>query len=244
MTTNRRRPVPRWKVAAGALALLAALAAIMLLADTLRYPNVDLGHGEEEPALASDPRDPVECAAPQPREGQPRVSPGDDLKVIERVSSANLYDCPQSYDGVQVRFRGEVVGAVLRRDDGAWVHLNDDVYANVAGPLPGHRFYRGGNAGVGVFLPHELANDIVVVGGPRTKGDVVEVVGVFHRIDPITRDVAVIRAAAGTNTPGGPFPRPDLPIRRYLAIGLALLTALVVVAERRLTRERRDAGLG
>lgn len=238
MSPQPRRPVSRWKVALGALAMAGALAAVMALTDALRYPHVPVGHGEEEPAPAGDPRDPIECDDPLPREGQPRISDPENLDVVQRVSSGDLYDCPESFDGAQVRFRGEVVGAVLRRDEGAWVHLNDDIYSGAPGPLPGHRFYRGGNAGVGVFIPHELADRIAVVGGPRTTGDVIEVVGIFHRVDPVTRDIAVIRASIGTTDAGSDFSRPELPARPYVAGLLAAVMLIVVVAERRATRDR------
>jgi hypothetical protein len=239
MNRQPRKPVSRWKVLAGFVVLVGAVAGIVAVTEALRYPHptgsaVTAPGGRPEPV--SDPRIPVACDAPLPREGLSRVG-GETEPEPATVTSSQLYDCPQQYDGTRVRYRGEVVGAVLRRSGGAWVHLNDDVYADTIGPLPSHRDFRGGNAGVGVFVSAEMANSISAVGGPTMRGDVLEVVGTFHRVDT-SGEVAIIRAAGATRTPGKPLERPSLPVRRVVAIVLAVLTALVVIVERRATRDR------
>jgi hypothetical protein len=228
------QPVSRWKVLAGALAMAAAIALIVVVTEALRYPHptdaaVTAPEGLEEPG--SDPRDPIECEDPIPREGQVRRTDGGDQR-LRRVTSSELYDCPQTFDGSLVRYRGEVIGGVLGRNEGAWVHLNDDIYAGDTGPLPAHRDFRGGNGGLGVFIPHELADQITHVGGPRTRGDIVEVVGVFHRVDPATGEVAILRAANGTVTAGSPLERPLVPARRAVALGLLGVMLVTVIAER------------
>ena len=124
--------------------------------------------------------------------------------------------------------------AQSRRADGAWVQLNDDVYADDArGPLPAHRDYAGGNAGVGVFIPTGLAEDVETVGGPQFRGDVLEVTGEFRRIDHERREVAVIIAADGEVVQRGrPIRNPVLPERRGIALALAVLAGAVAAMER------------
>ena len=228
------QPVARWKVLAGAGVLVLFIAGIVAATEALRYPHPTSAAATAplpRPEPASDPRDPIECEDPIPREGQVRTSDGGE-DALRRVTSSELYDCPQTFDGSLVRYRGEVVGAVLRRNEGAWVHLNDDVYAGDIGPLPSHRDYRGGNAGVGVFISSELAGQITRVGGPRDRGDVVDVTARFHRVDAATGEVAILRAATGSVEGGEPLKRPDLPRRRAVALLMLALMCVTVVGER------------
>jgi hypothetical protein len=158
--------------------------------------------------------------------------------ALARVSSNSLFDCPETYDGRDVIYRGEVVGALLERDAGVWTQLNDDVYAELLGPLPAHRDYRGGNAGVGVLLPRTSAGLIAFVGGPQTRGDVLEVRGTFHRVDP-TGEVAVIHATAAELVANGePLPDPPLRDRRWAA-WLAVIVSLTLVVTERVIASRR-----
>lgn len=233
--TPARVPVQRRKVLVSFLLLILVIAGIVAGAEALRYPHPSTASptaptAQAEPA--ADPRTIVECGPPLPREGQERVATSATAPA-QQVTSSQLYDCPQQFDGARVHYRGEVVGAVLRRPGGAWVHLNDDIYAHVSGPLPTHRVYRGGNAGVGVFISADMARSISAVGGPAMRGDVLDIVGRFHRVDPTTGEIAVIHASSATRTPGEPLTRPLLPLRRTVAIVLAVLTVAVLVIERR-----------
>ena len=232
-------PVPRWRVFAGTVLLLAGLFALGAMTQLLRHPlpgGETLGPPELE-AAAGDPRDEAVCPEPLPREGQPRQDvPVQDL---QRVTSTELYNCPQTYDGTVVRFRGEAIGAVLWRGDHAWVHLNDDVYSEVLGPLPTHRGYRGGNAGVGALVPRELAAQIRHVGGPKHRGDVLEVIGVFQRVDPATREVAILRVQHGqVTTPGGVYSDPIL-VDRLVVAAIVGPLALGLVVVKRIQGRRR-----
>ena len=248
------RPVPRPRVFAGAVILFALIAGLIVAVEALRHPlpegiDEDVGLAEDD----SDPRLPTVCEESLPREGQERATdqpgqaPGGELGPSDdvlgnrpaTVTSSELYDCPQLWDGATVRYTGEVIGAVLRRDGGAWVQLNDDVYANLRGPLPAHRDYRGGNAGIGVHIPPDLADQIEWVGGPDTRGDRLVVTGTFHRVDPATAEVAVIRAGVGQiEQRGSRLERADLPDRRRLAILAAAVAIVATVAERVVARRR------
>lgn len=243
MTVTRpqaHRPVPRRRTAlASALALLVLLTGMLWLVGLLRHPFPD--GGAVLPPQAADPREEVVCPDPQPLEGgerdEARAAPG---QPATEITSNDLYDCPETWHGRRVRYRGEAVGAVLHRRGGAWVQLNDDAYAGDAGPLPAHRDFRGGNAGVGVLLPTGVAERIEHVGGPQWHGDTVEVVGTFQRIEPVSREVAVIVADSGEIVaPGSPIARPLLGDRAVAAVVLALLAAGLVVAERVAVRRSR-----
>lgn len=233
------RPVQRRRVLAGVVIAVLVTGGIVALTETLRHPlPQDAPRVPEQPVPAADPRTEVLCDE-QPREGQERSEPGDDLAAPREVISNELYDCPQTWDGRTVRYRGEVVGAVLHRRAGAWVQLNDDVYGDEAGPLPAHRDYRGGNAGVGVFLPSELAETITFVGGAQAQGDVLEVTGTFHRVDPSSREVGVLVVSSGRVVePGEVFVDPPLNDRRNVAVVLAALALGAIAAERLAARRR------
>jgi hypothetical protein len=216
------RPVRR-RVIFGLLVLNTVLLFVVVQGvDLLRHPRPA---GElAEPS--ADPRMEVDCETVPP--------PG------ELVTSNDLLDCPDRYHGEEVAYEGEVVGAVLRRDDGAWVQLNDDVYAALDVPVAAHRDYQGGNAGVGVLIPLHLADEVVRVGGPRQQGDILAISGVFHRIDPVHQEAAVILASDGHITHRGrPIVDPVLPDRAVVAALLGIAATAIAVAERVIARRRR-----
>lgn len=243
--TRRTRPVARARIIGATLVVVLGLVGLGALTETLRHPLPDGGPAVPElDEAAGDPRIPVECGEPLPREGQERDEDTVPTAPPVEVTSNELYDCPETYARSRVRYRGEVVGAVLRRDEGAWVHLNDDIYGDEAGPLPAHRDYRGGNAGVGVFIPLEVADAITFVGGPRAEGDVLAIEGVFRRVDPVSGEAAVIVAsAAEVVAEGQPFVDPVLLDRRIVAGLVALLTLGLFVTDRTVARRERDAGV-
>lgn len=100
-----------------------------------------------------------------------------------RVSSETLYACPLLFDGVRVRFEGEVVGGVLQRETDAWLQVNDDDYAGPRGPLPVHGLPLGANESLAVKVPLDAVADLRFVGSDRARGDTVSVTGEFRRAD-------------------------------------------------------------
>jgi hypothetical protein len=154
------------------------------------------------------------------------------------VASTDVVACPTAYDGRRVRYRGEVVGDVLRRDAGAWVLVNDDAYALEVGPLPAHREHRGTNTGLTVWVPEHLLDAIGGTGRPGRRGDLVEVAGRIVRTDPSDGGGLTLRA---TNlqilAPAVAVDEPlDLP-QLWLAIGVLTVAAgLTVVRRRAVTR--------
>ena len=93
-------------------------------------------------------------------------------------SSTELVEHPAWWDGKRIAFAGEAVSCRMVRGSYAWVHLNDDSYAERSvengGPLTGY------NSGQAVWVPAALASRIATYGGYRHQGDVARVVGVFH----------------------------------------------------------------
>jgi hypothetical protein len=93
----------------------------------------------------------------------------------QTVSSTELINSAKLYDGKTVVYEGEVIGDIMARgipaERGrdaasgrcAWVNLND-----------------GQNA-IGIWMPEALTKDIRLTGSYKSRGDWIEVTGVFHR---------------------------------------------------------------
>lgn len=230
-----RRRVLAWT----AVAIL-ALAGLIAFADSLRHPVQEVADVGELGGQDRDPRVQADCPEPDPRENLPRAGPAPVASAAEpvEVSADEVLNCPESFDRRTVRYRGEAIGGLMQRGDGAWIQVNDDAYA-VAGPLQTHQDYRGENVGLGVFLPAGLDHQIGTVGGPRTRGDLVEIVGVFRRVDPESHEVTVIRASSTRIVrPGAALADPPLRRRQVAAGLLSLLAAAMVAVERTVARRR------
>jgi hypothetical protein len=156
------------------------------------------------PPLAGDALD---CERPADAERVAEIRTG--LDPNGRVSSVMVLACPVAYDGLYLRYVGELVGDLLRRDGGAWVMVNDDAYAFEVGPLGAHADPRGTNSGLTVWLPDELLTDVSGLGQPGQRGDVVEIRGHIVRTDPEdgggltfrAEQVAILAAAATVEAP-------------------------------------------
>ena len=82
------------------------------------------------------------------------------------VSSIELIKNAGDYDGKEVVFSGEVIGEVMFRGNNAWVNISD------------------GNNAIGIWLSGDLARNIVFAGSYKTKGDLIEISGIFNRACP------------------------------------------------------------
>lgn len=140
-----------------------------------------------------------------------------------RLSSSQVFRCPAAYDGLEVSYAGEVVGEVLPRDGGAWVQVNDDIYALRVGPLVGHRELDGFNTGLSVWLPDGLHERIEHAGRPGRRGDVILIRGTLLRTDPDDGAGLTIRAeelevVAPSVTIEDPLHVPQLMVAVFLAL--------------------------
>lgn len=237
---SERTPTPRKVVAAWTVVTLLLLGGLMALGDGLRLDHPVTGPLTPEVAEDIDPlREEVPCPIAAGREGTDREQAVTLPALPEEVTSNQLYDCPQFYDAQTVVYTGEVIGALLERNHGVWTQLNDDVYGDVGAPLPTHRDFRGGNAGVGVLLPPEIADTIQIVGGPGFHGDVLRVVGRFERVDDATGEVAIIRVESAELVQSGrTLEIPQSAARPVVATIAAMIALAATLVERR-SRARR-----
>lgn len=229
---DREPPLRRTSVLLLLVVGLGGTAALLASLSLLRHPDPDLPPLDVE---AGNPRVEVECPGVQTREGVERDDPATfaALPPVE-VSSGDLLDCPEYYDGRRVVYRGEVVGQELGRGEQRWIQVNDDAYAEAVGPLPAHRFYLGGNSGLGVRAPVAELSKIRWRGGPDSHGDRVEVQGTFRRFDPDTGELAIIAAERlGVLAEGRPLRQRSPADRRIVAYVLALIAVGLGIAERR-----------
>ncbi|RJP32588.1 MAG: hypothetical protein C4536_05860 [Actinobacteria bacterium] len=101
----------------------------------------------------------------------------------ERVTTQELIENAEAYDGRKVVIEGEVVGDIMIRGTHAWITVNDDTFSERSreegGELTGISNY-----GIGVWLPAREVEEIRILGGYKSKGDRVRIQGVFHRADP------------------------------------------------------------
>jgi hypothetical protein len=79
------------------------------------------------------------------------------------ISSTELIKNAKLYDGKTVVYEGEVIGDIMQRGAYAWVNIND-----------------GQNA-IGVWAAVPLVKAIVYTGSYQSKGDIVEITGIFQR---------------------------------------------------------------
>lgn len=214
-------------VACAGVGVVALCTWLLLPAEQL--PSLDTPSQEE----VDQPQD-VTCA-----QRLAAASRDSDASGALQVDSATLIECPAAFDGKLIAYRGEAVGAVLLRGDRAWTHLNDDVYALVAGPLPEHRQSVGGNSGIAVNIPAAAARGIVAVGGARHRGDVLAVRGPFRRAAVDDGEAPGIFARTVSDVRrGGPVHPPVS--RRRVVVAAALLAVTVALGAVRLRPVRWD----
>ncbi|HEX2028545.1 MAG TPA: hypothetical protein VHF25_11180, partial [Nitriliruptorales bacterium] len=161
------------------------------------------------------------------------------------VRSSEVVACPENFDprgrgGPPVQFLGEVVGDVLQRDGGAWVLMNDDVYALEHGPLPAHEQLSGSNTGLAAWLPTDVIDlDRLRPGRPNRRGDVLLVVGAIHRADPADGGGLTLRAVHAEVVAAAEAAPQPLHLRQAVAAGaLVVLALLATFYERRKHRGR------
>ncbi len=84
--------------------------------------------------------------------------------VFSQVLSSNeLITRAKQYDGKLISYCGEVIGDVMKRGEFAWVNIND-----------------GDNA-IGVWMNAALTKEINFTGTYKSRGDTLEITGIFHR---------------------------------------------------------------
>lgn len=237
--TDRVRAADRRRVRWPVLGVLAVLGMLLALTTLLERsaphaaPSVDAVTDLAEPLLDG----PVRCSRAD--DTQRITELRSRLRTDGRLTSAIATACPRLLDGLEVRYVGEVVGDVLRRDGGAWVLLNDDAYALEVGPFGPHRERRGFNSGLAVWLPDGLHEALGEPGRHGRRGAVVAVTGTFLRADPWDGGGMTVRAEAlEVLTPSVAVEDPrNEPLRLAAMIG-TVVAALAWWWARRRARER------
>jgi hypothetical protein len=82
------------------------------------------------------------------------------------ISSTELINNAKQYNDKPVIYMGEVIGDLMRRGQYAWINVND-----------------GSNA-IGVWMPTDMTRSVLFTGNYKTKGDLVEISGIFQRSCP------------------------------------------------------------
>lgn len=143
------------------------------------------------------------------------------------LSSVELIEHPAQWDGRVIVFTGEAVGEAMLRGDEAWLHLNDDAYADgsiAAGAEP-----QGYNSGMAVVADAEDAAAITVFGDYRNQGDVVEVSGVFNAACPEHGgDMDIHATGLRIVDRGMPIVRP-VDSTRIVTLGVTLAAAVLAI---------------
>lgn len=127
------------------------------------------------------------------------------------LSSDTLLCQSKQWDRQLVRFRGEVIGDIMLRGTHCWINVND------------------GSQALGVYCPTELVKPIRYVGDYRYSGDIVEIIGTFHRACPQHGGELDIHAEAlKIIRPGARRPHTVIIPKLYLAMSLFSCTLLIM----------------
>lgn len=154
------------------------------------------------------------------------------------VSSGELVERADEWNGKRVAFEGEVIGAGMNRGSETWLHVNDDGYAR--GQAGTGRPLSGYNSGQAVRIPSELARDIRFFGAYQQQGDVVRIEGVFLAADPRAGGDMLIQADTVRLVSRGQFVERRATRRELAAVlVLAITTLLSYGAMRRSERAQR-----
>jgi len=128
------------------------------------------------------------------------------------ISSTELINNTRLYDGKTVVYEGEVVGDVMVRQDYAWVNLNDGINA------------------IGIWVPKTLIKDILYEGSYKSKGDWIEVTGVFNRACALHGGDLDIHAQALRKTGSGRILTERLNLgKRNILLVLTVTLCLVLI---------------
>lgn len=86
--------------------------------------------------------------------------------TAKTISSNELIEKAQLYDGKTIEFQGEVIGDIMARGNYAWLNVND------------------GTQAIGVWAEKGQVQKIKRSGDYKYIGDEIKIIGVFHRACP------------------------------------------------------------
>jgi hypothetical protein len=160
----------------------------------------------------------------------PYSVPAPALASAPLVDSGTLVEHPDSYNGKRITFKGEAIGDVMERADGAWININDDAYSRQGRT----RRLAGYNSGQSVLVSNKSeARTIKRLGDYDNRGDIVEVSGIFQKADPDHGgDMMIAADSLRIVKPGFSLPHPISTRKISLAITWLAISAVMVAAWR------------
>lgn len=115
--------------------------------------------------------------------------------AAQEVSVSDLIENGQEFADEEVVVSGELVGDYGFRPDGwMWTQLNSDAYSS--NPLRESGSPEGGNVGIGVRMPADMASGLDSPGGYRQRGPLVTVTGVWKYHDQERQGESYLEAAS------------------------------------------------
>jgi len=131
----------------------------------------------------------------------------------QNISSTKLINSAKEYDGKIVSYSGEVIGDIMKRGAFAWINVND-----------------GENA-IGIWAPVGLLKEINYSGSYKSRGDIIEVTGVFNRACKEHGADLDIHAEAIKKINSGSFiqEKPNMDKKNQVAILLGILGAVWIL---------------
>lgn len=155
------------------------------------------------------------------------------------TTTSELLADPESWDGRTVVVTGELVGDYGERNNGTWMQVNDDPYAE--SPLLETGVLLGTNSGMSVLIPSDLVDEDTwgPAGRYRNRGPLVAITAIFRYNSPLrqgatfleARDIILIEPARSIVDTGPTWP---------LTTGLVLLgsAAALWIGVRYISRRR------
>ena len=128
------------------------------------------------------------------------------------VSSVELIQQAQEYDGKEVVYEGEVIGEIMPRRDGVWVNIKD------------------GEKSIGVWMSSELAARIRHQGSYKARGDILRIRGIFNRAClQHGGDLDIHATSLRKIKSGWQRPQRMIPAKRNLLIILVVVLCLILI---------------
>jgi len=142
------------------------------------------------------------------------------ISPVQAISGNDLIENAHKYDGQRVTFQGEAIGDIMPRGDYAWVNVND------------------GERAIGIWTKKSLADKITHTGSYRFTGDIVKIVGTFHRacpqhggdLDIHADEISVLKIGERI---AHPIVWSKIPIVIALLIGIIILMVYPLIYRRR-----------
>lgn len=142
------------------------------------------------------------------------------------VSSTELIEKCQFYNGKEVIFQGEVIGDIMLRGENAWIYLNDDSYSSKGSEETPK--LKGYNSGQSIWCKTSQIKSIKHKGDYNYIGDTVRVSGIFHRACPEHGGDMDIHAQKLTVVKAGYEVKHPLNVNKLsLAIFLSIISLLI-----------------